>query len=270
MAPRVRIGIIGWNYPEWRGTVYEEGAKPEAFLAQYAERFPLVEAATSAYGMPRTATVAAWAARTPPGFEMSLKVPGWILKKDPQDADLARSLGVLMDHLRPLADAGKLGTLVAQFHPGYRFEKRHDDLAAFVAALPQGPRWAVELRDASWWRAETYRILEDAGVTLAWSALADGFRTPPVVTTRHLYLRLFGDRELPPPYAEKRRDARHELALWAERIETALPAVERVDVLVSKFLEGYAPGTAETLAEMLGVPLRPTGAAPRTRQAKLV
>lgn len=270
MTARIRIGTIGWNYPEWRGNLYAAKAKPADFLAQYADHFPIVEAASSYYGMPKTASVETWAAKTPDDFEVSLKVPDWILKKDPRDADVARALGVLLEHLEPLKAAGKLGALVAQFPPGFRFEKRHDDLAAFVAALPAGPRWAIELRDASWWRDETYRLLQGSGVTLVWSALAGGFRTPPVATTPALYLRLFGDRELEPPHDAKRRDAGAELAAWAERIAKALPEAERVDVLVSKYLEGYAPGTARTVAEMLDVPLRARPDGPRVRQTTLL
>jgi uncharacterized protein YecE (DUF72 family) len=261
MAARVRIGVIGWNYPEWKGLVYPEGTKPAEFLRRYAERFPIVEAASAYYGMPQKATVAKWAADTPDGFEVSLKVPEWILKKKPDDPDLRSALATLLDHLAPLAEAGKLGTLVAQFHPSFRREKRAADLAAFVAALPRGPRWAVELRDASWWREETYALLREAGVTLAWSALGGESRTPPVATTDALYLRLFGDRELQPPYDKKRRDATAELRLWADRVRDSGAA--RADVLVSKFLEGYAPGSAATLADMLGVKLGATGSGPR-------
>ncbi|HUR69483.1 MAG TPA: DUF72 domain-containing protein [Candidatus Thermoplasmatota archaeon] len=263
MPPRVRIGIVGWNYPEWRGSVYSAKAKPADLLAEYARRFPIVEAASGYYGMPKTETVARWAADTPDDFVVSLKMPDWLVRKKPGDPDLPRALGILLQHLEPLAAAGKLGAVVAQFHPSFTREKRAAELAGFVAALPPGPAWAIELRHDSWWRPETYRLLEDSGVTLVWSALEAGFRTPPVATTRSLYLRLFGDRTLEPPYATKRRDARDELALWAERIRTAAPDVDRVDVLVSKYLEGYAPGTADTLAQMLGVPLREPAAAPR-------
>lgn len=54
----LRVGVIGWNYPEWRGKAYAPRAKPAEFLAQYAARFPIVEAASSYYGMPKTEVVA--------------------------------------------------------------------------------------------------------------------------------------------------------------------------------------------------------------------
>ena len=267
-AGRVRIGIVGWNYPEWKGLIYDDKAKPPQFLQQYARRFPIVEAASSYYGMPDKSSIEKWAGDTPASFEMSLKVPDWMMKKESSDPDLHSALGTFLGRLGPLIEANKLGTLVAQFPPFYRREKKAASLAAFVKALPQGPRWAVELRHDSWWDEETYAMLREANVTLVWSALGGDDRTPPVMTTDSLYLRLFGDRELEPPYGKKRRDATPELRWWAERIQAEGKSAKRVDVLVSKYLEGYAPGSAETLAKMLGVPPMepPAEAAPKSRQ----
>ena len=249
---RVRVGIIGWNYPEWKGTVYAPGTKPADFLREYAKLFPVVEVASSFYRAPDEATVARWVADTPPGFEMSLKVPDWIVKR-PADPAAAAGLASFVERLAPLRDERKLGALVAQFPATFKREKREDDLRKLVATLPKGPRWAVELRDASWWHPDTYRMMEDAGVALAWSSVEAG-RTPPVVTSDALYLRLFLDRELEPPYGKKRRDRSDEMRYWADRIRDEGKSVRRVDVMMSKFLEGYAPGSAATMCGMLGLP----------------
>lgn len=250
VPPVARVGVISWSFPEWRGLVYPKKAKPEEFLRHYAERFPIVEAASSFYGLPSRSTFARWASETPKPFEISLKVPDRILRQSGKDLDAA--LEKLMDNVEPLAEAKKLGTLVAQFGPNYRRDKKADELAALVAALPKGPRWAVELRHASWWREETYDALRRAKVTLVWSAWDGKSRTPPVATSDRLYLRIFGDRKLAPPYAKKRRDRRAELEHWADAIAGAGPKVKRADVMVSKFLEGYAPASVETMGTLLG------------------
>jgi uncharacterized protein YecE (DUF72 family) len=258
--PAIRIGVISWTFPEWRGTLYEKGAKPGDFLAQYARHFRIVEAASSYYGLPKKETIANWAASTPEGFSISVKLPDWALAL--KGDELATGLAKVLDNVEPLRAAGKLGTLVAQFEPRYHYDKRADELRAFVAAFPKDAdlRWAVELRHDSWWREETYAMLRDAGVTLVWSELANGFRTPPVATTDALYLRIFGDRELEEPWDRKRRDATPVLAEWAKRVREAPAGVRRIDVHVSKFLEGHPVETAKTLAGMLGVELAPAGA----------
>lgn len=248
-SDRVRVGIISWSFPEWRGLVYPKKSKPEEFLRHYAERFPIVEAASSFYGLPGKSTFATWASATPKGFEISLKVPDRILRQTGKELDAA--IEKLMDNVEPLARAKKLGTLVAQFGPTYKRAKKADELAAFVRALPKSPRWAIELRDPSWWHDDTYDTLRRAKVTLVWSAWDGKQRTPAVATTDRLYLRIFGDRKLKPPYAKKRRDRRAELEHWADAIRGAGPKVKRADVMVSKFLEGYAPASAATMNELL-------------------
>lgn len=260
MRARIRVGVVGWNYPEWKGLIYPPKTKPDAFLRYYAERFPIVESASSYYGMPKTEAVAKWAADTPEDFTISLKVPDWILKKKPEDPDLARVLDVFMTHMEPLAKVNKLGTIVAQFHPQYAREKKADELAAFVATLPKGPQWAVELRNPSWWREETYAMLRDANVTLVWSAWDGVHRTPPVMTTDNLYLRIFGDRDLPEPFDRKRRDGTPELEHWAARVKDEGASAKRVDIVVSKYLEGYAPGSVATMAKLVGAPVPDLGA----------
>lgn len=261
MAQRVRVGVVGWNYPEWKGLVYPDDAKPDQFLRIYASKFPIVESAASYYGMPKTETVQRWADETPADFTMSAKVPDWILKKKMDDPDLERALGVFVEHMQPLAKKGKLGMLVAQFPPFFRREKKAEELAAFVAKLPKGAPWAVELRHHSWWDPATYDVLSAAGVTLVWSALGGEERTPPVLTNDVAYLRIFGDRVLEEPYDKKRRDGRAELELWASRIQNEAAKAKRVDVLVSKYLEGYAPGSVATLCEILGIPVPDIGSA---------
>jgi uncharacterized protein YecE (DUF72 family) len=180
-----------------------------------------------------------------------MKLPEWMTKK-PSEPGVADGLARFAERVAPLGK--KQGAIVAQFPGFFRRDKRAAELAAFVAALPKGPQWAIELRHASWWHEDTYKLLSDANVTLVWSTLESG-RTPPVVTSDSLYLRLFGDRELQPPYGTKRRDKTEELQYWAERVRDEGASATRADILISKYLEGFAPGSAATLCAMLGLPV---------------
>ena len=83
----VRIGTSGWNYPApgygpWTGIFYpyKQGQKipgtTQKFdeLTYYAERFDTVEINNTFYRPPTAKTAEYWTARTPRGFEFSLKL----------------------------------------------------------------------------------------------------------------------------------------------------------------------------------------------------
>lgn len=80
----LRIGTSGWNYPTgkgtWNGLFYPATRSKKAGTAGfdelrfYAEHFDTVEVNSTFYGQPRAEVTAGWAARTPPGFEFSLKL----------------------------------------------------------------------------------------------------------------------------------------------------------------------------------------------------
>ena len=81
MTPALRIGTSGWNYPTgrgtWNGVFYPPARKrPKGFdeLAFYASHFDTVEVNSTFYGQPRAEVSRAWAARTPAGFEFSIKL----------------------------------------------------------------------------------------------------------------------------------------------------------------------------------------------------
>src|SRR3954470_15963712 len=77
----LRVGTSGWNYPSgkgtWNGIFYPPSrgrAKNFDELSFYAEHFDTVEVNSTFYGQPRAEVTRAWAERTPPGFEFSVKL----------------------------------------------------------------------------------------------------------------------------------------------------------------------------------------------------
>jgi uncharacterized protein YecE (DUF72 family) len=80
----LRIGTSGWSYPSgagtWNGVFYpatrskRAGTRGFDELRFYAEHFDTVEVNSTFYGQPRAEVTRGWAARTPPGFEFSLKL----------------------------------------------------------------------------------------------------------------------------------------------------------------------------------------------------
>jgi uncharacterized protein YecE (DUF72 family) len=175
----LRIGTSGWNYPSgegtWNGLFYPKTRSKRAGTAGfdelrfYAEHFDTVEVNSTFYGQPRADVTAGWASRTPDGFEFSLKLyqkfthpkmfretalrsaPGGestlldlLAQVTPSDIDLFR------DGIEPLARAGRLGALLAQFPASFKDSPpSRDYLAQLLRAFSDYPI-AVELRHRSW------------------------------------------------------------------------------------------------------------------------
>jgi uncharacterized protein YecE (DUF72 family) len=193
----VRVGTSGWNYPSgkgtWNGLFYPKTRSKRAGtdrfdeLRFYAEHFNTVEVNTTFYGQPRAEVTRGWAGRTPAGFDFSLKLyQKFTHPKMFREAALKRAPGAegpLLDLLaqvtqsdiddfragiEPLASAGKLGALLAQFPPSFKdAPESREYLAQLLRAFSEYPM-AVELRHRSWSDAigETLSLLDGFGA--AW------------------------------------------------------------------------------------------------------
>jgi uncharacterized protein YecE (DUF72 family) len=171
----IRVGTSGWHYPSgngtWDGVFYPpKRGRARHFdeLAYYAEHFDTVEVNSTFYGQPRADVSRAWVARTPAGFEFSVKLyqkfthPKMFAERlrhelpaDQQTiAELARPNAADLDEflrgIDPLASSGKLGALLAQFPPSFKnSEAERGYLTNLLQAL-RGYPVAVELRHRSW------------------------------------------------------------------------------------------------------------------------
>src|SRR3954465_10776076 len=74
----ILIGCSGWSYPDWEGIFYPDGMKAGEYLGYYADRFPIVEVATTFSRPPPPPMVRGWRDKTPDEFRFALKVPQFI------------------------------------------------------------------------------------------------------------------------------------------------------------------------------------------------
>jgi uncharacterized protein YecE (DUF72 family) len=181
MASRndLRIGTSGWSYPTgegtWNGIFYPPHAKSGRGkakfdeLAYYAERFDTVEINSTFYRTPVVNVTKSWAARTPKDFEFSLKLyQKFTHPKMFKEAALKRVAGAegrepealttinqsdvdaFKRAMDPLASAGKLGALLAQFPPSFKADTRSLDYLNWLLHEFKDYRVAVELRHRTW------------------------------------------------------------------------------------------------------------------------
>jgi len=202
VSGELRIGTSGWNYPtgkgKWDGIFYPpKRGRAKSFdeLSYYAEHFNTVEINTTFYGQPKPEVSRAWARRTPPSFDFSVKLyqkfthPGMYAerarKQIPADVDAVVARDLVTELVRPsladldefkrgvdpLASAGKLGALLAQFPPSYKNAEAERSYITWLLELFHDFPVAVELRHRSWSDAlgETLALLNDFGA--AWGQI---------------------------------------------------------------------------------------------------
>lgn len=136
------VGCPMWAHQPWQGLFLPDGLNRGDQLAAYATWCNAVEGNTTFYGLPSAATVAAWAARTPPGFRFAFKAPRSVTH-DRRLRGGEAEMADFFDLLAPLGDRADPVTiqLPASFGPTHL-----GDLARFLSALPDGRRVAVEVR----------------------------------------------------------------------------------------------------------------------------
>jgi uncharacterized protein YecE (DUF72 family) len=265
---QVRIGTSGWSYPSgpgtWNGLFYpatrskRDGTNEFDELAFYAAHFDTVEINTTFYGPPRTEITAGWSARTPGGFDFSLKLyQKFTHPKMFKDAALRAapgSEGSLLDLLaqvtqadidefragiEPLARAGKLGALLAQFPPSFKATPASRDyLAQLLRAFDQYPV-AVELRHKSWsdMFGDTLSLLNGFGAALVqidepkFRLSIEQNRLPNV--TSFSYTRLHG-RNAANWWHHEHRDDRYNYLYSNDELNTFAETAEATSTLVGK------------------------------------
>jgi len=282
----IRVGTSGWSYPSgagtWNGVFYparrgaaRSGRGKFDELAFYAEHFDTVEINSSFYRIPSGETARSWAKRTPARFEFSLKLyqkfthPEMFQKAtgaDPWDLG-ERDVDEFRAAIDPVAAAGKLGALLAQFPASFKNEPDSRGYLEWLLERFRGYMVAVELRHRSWsdQPLDTLKLLESYGA--AWTQIDEPkFRFSirqnllPNVRTFY-YLRLHGRNAAQWWKHEKSEDRYNylyradELAPFAEAAEAASRKVKKAYLYANNHFSAKSVASAAILKHQLGQPL---------------
>ncbi|MEY2487854.1 MAG: hypothetical protein QOH39_3502 [Verrucomicrobiota bacterium] len=263
---KIRVGTCAWSFPDWRGPFYPPDLPESRWLEFYARYFPSVEIDSTFYGPPDPEITRRWVEMTPSSFRFACKLPRGITHAC-KLRDCTAELNQFLHAVEPLTP--KLQTILIQLPPSFSPKDGKSALRTFLKQLPRDFRFAIEFRHPSWHRPQFIGLLEKYRICWVWadtSALNERNLAPfefLPLTADFLYLRLLGD------YATKydsggqhmhRYDKllwKREAALesWALKVERHLAEVRSVWACVSNHFEGFAPGTAQRLAERLGFDL---------------
>ena len=263
---KIRIGSCAWTFDGWQGTFYPAGLPPSRWLEFYARYFPAVEIDSTFYAAPAEETVLRWMEMTPASFRFACKLPREITHAC-RLRDCTSELNAFLRAIEPLA--AKLHIILIQLPPSFTPKDGKTALRSFIKQLPRDFRFAIEFRHPGWHRPNIIRLLESYRICWVWadtSGLNERNLAPFEFlprTTDFLYLRLLGD------YATKydsngqhlhryekllwKREAA--LESWSLKIQRHLAEVRNVWAFVGNHFEGFAPETAQRLAQRLGFEL---------------
>jgi uncharacterized protein YecE (DUF72 family) len=190
----IRVGCSGWNYRDWRGTVYPAALPASGWFGCYRTMFDTVEINNTFYRLPPMETVARWAEQAPAGFVYAVKL-GQFGSHRMKLRDPASWLPNHVERVRGLGAAA--GPTLVQLPP--RWKRNAARLDEFLDAAPGDLRWAVEVRDESWLHDEVYDVLRRHGAALCIHDLLPAH--PWVRTAGWTYVRFHGPHALTEKYA---------------------------------------------------------------------
>lgn len=230
------VGTSGFAYSGWVPRFYPEGTKSKDFLRAYAERLGSVEINYTFNAFPTEKILTGWTAATPEGFRLTLKANQRITHRA-GFRDAPQTVPPFLERIAILG--GRLGCVLYQFPP---WLKRDDEgLRDFLAAVPaDGPRAAIEFRNATWYEEPVFEALAARSLALV---TAEGERAPAPYhpTAPFVYVRL----------RRKERYPDDLLAEWAARLRAELDAGRDVYAYLWHDDDGENGLAAVRLAEAL-------------------
>lgn len=254
VGARIRLGTQGWNYDAWVGVFYPSGTRATDFLSVYARAFDTVEVDSTFYAIPPASTVRGWAARTPPGFVFSLKMPQ-VITHEKRLLDAQDDTSLFLERARGLGD--KLGPVLLQMGPDFGIREL-PALAAYLPTLPRDMSFAIEFRRREWITREVHALLAEHGVALA---LSDGrwipretlLRLAEQPTAAFHYVRWMGPDRSITDFSRIQVDRSREIERWAEVLARIARAGPDAYGYVNNHFAGHSPQTARELQRALGL-----------------
>jgi uncharacterized protein YecE (DUF72 family) len=289
-SENIFIGTSSWKYEGWIGQIYSRNRylsrgkfSQKRFqaecLSEYAATFPIVCGDFSFYQFPPESYWQRLFGSAPASLKYAFKVPEEITIKmyprhprygdragaaNPSFLDALLLRNVFLDLLEPYRD--RIGVLIFEF--GAFPKQSYSDVSEFVAALdpflaslPAGFRYAVEIRNQEFLGSEYFACLHRHGVAHVFNAwtrmpeMMEQMQLPEIYTAGFTVARALLRRDRPyeqavakfspyreiqDPNPEARRALRQLISRARERHQPSY-------IFVNNRLEGNAPQTIEAI-----------------------
>ena len=282
----VLVGVAGWSYDDWAGTVYPK-PRPKGFhaLPYLARYLDLMELNSSFYALPRPDLAANWVRLIEPfpDFRFTAKIHG-AFTHGPLDETHKDQARAFCEGLSPLAEAGRLIALLAQFPVTFREGasgwERLERIAEYFPGQslsgqpPPSQPVLLELRHRSWFDGAALERIAGLGFGLAHIDLPSARDHPPHTHPTlgdTAYLRLHGRNRRTWFDARARRDDRYdyrydrrEVRAIARRLGQIGRGTERSLIVANNHFGGQAVANALELKGLL------TGEKPRAPETLLL
>jgi uncharacterized protein YecE (DUF72 family) len=206
MAGRIRTGMAGWVFPDWRGgQFYPEGLKQKEELHWASRHVTAIEINSTFYQNQKPAGFEAWAAQTPEDFVFTVK-GHQVVTHIKRLKDVEQPLELFFKSIETLGK--RLGAVCWQLPGNFKFDAAR--VEGFLKQLPKSVRQAIEVRSATFANPAFIELLRAHNVALVVADTADW----PYVdqTADFTYARLQGA-----PGKERYEPA--DLDVWAKRFK---------------------------------------------------
>lgn len=241
-----RSGTSGLVLREPNKQSFPEEHRQKHRLTYYATLFNSIEINSSFYKVPMPVTFTKWTHLVPPDFQFTIKLwrqithaRGFVF--NPADVTL------FMKAAASLGD--KKGCLLIQLPPSVTWNKigQLKDLLTLIRDADAAPPWrmAIEFRDRSWYRRETYDLLDNYRSALVLHDMPASATHTPTGKAGFIYIRFHGIR------GDYKGTYTHDhLQVYAEKIRTWLREGKDVYAYFNNTI-GDAVANLETLNTMV-------------------
>jgi len=228
----IRVGIAGWDYPDWNGIVYPSRS-PGGFdrLAHVAQYVDCIEINSSFYRPVAPRTAASWVRRTErfDRFRFTAKAHrSWTHEPG---GNTGVAVEQTLSGLAPLRDANRLGALLVQFPQSFHYTASATEHLDRLLEHLEGWPVVVEVRHRSWEADGSAAWFRERAV--GWCAV-DQPRVGatagvcPRVSSEVGYLRLHGRNAANWFRPDAGRDARYDYLYSGEELRDLAATVERM------------------------------------------